>query len=68
MSTGELDLCFIVPPGHPFADREQVAFAEAADELWISFPPSNPGRRWLDDNCRKAGFRPLIAAEIETFT
>jgi DNA-binding transcriptional LysR family regulator len=68
VSTGELDLYFIVPPGHSFADRDEVAFADAAAELWISFSPSNPGRRWLDDNSRKAGFRPLIAAEIETFT
>ena len=68
VSTGELDLYFIVPPGHSFADRDEVAFADSAGELWISFSPSNPARRWLDDNSRKAGFRPLIAAEIETFT
>jgi DNA-binding transcriptional LysR family regulator len=68
VSTGELDLYFIVPPDHSFADLDEVAFADTAAELWISFSPSNPGRRWLDDNSRKAGFRPLIAAEIETFT
>ena len=44
------------------------AFSEVADEPWVSFPKSNPARRWLDDNSRKAGFRPVISAEIETFT
>jgi LysR family transcriptional regulator, nitrogen assimilation regulatory protein len=68
VTTGELDLFFVVPPDHQFADREHVAFAEAAREPWISFPLSNPARRWLEDNSRKAGFRPIIAAEIETFT
>jgi LysR family transcriptional regulator, nitrogen assimilation regulatory protein len=65
---GELDLYLIVQPDHPFAFREQVSLAEAADQPWISFPLSNPARRWLEDNSRKAGFRPIIAAEIESFT
>jgi len=68
VTIGELDLFFIVPPDHPFADREQVPWCEAAEEPWISFPPSNPARRWLEDNSHKAGFRPNVAAEIETFT
>ena len=65
---GELDLAFVLPPEHRLADRDVIAFSEVADEPWISFPKSNPARRWLDDNSRKAGFRPVIAAEIETFT
>jgi DNA-binding transcriptional LysR family regulator len=68
VGTGGLDLHVVVPPEHPFADRESVSFAETADEPWVSFPLSNPARRWLEDNSRKAGFRPLVAAEIETFT
>jgi LysR family transcriptional regulator, nitrogen assimilation regulatory protein len=66
--TGELTLCFILRPDHHLADRSEIPFAEVANEPWISFPKSNPARRWLDDNSRKAGFRPIIAAEIETFT
>ena len=42
VSTGELDLYFIVPPDHPFADRDEVAFADSAGELWISFSPRTP--------------------------
>jgi DNA-binding transcriptional LysR family regulator len=66
--TGELRLSFVLRPDHRFADRREIGFAEVAEEQWITFPKSNPARRWLDDNSRKAGFRPLISAEIETFT
>jgi DNA-binding transcriptional LysR family regulator len=65
---GELRLSFVLRPDHRFADRAELAFAEVAEEPWVSFPKSNPARRWLDDNSRKAGFRPVISAEIETFT
>lgn len=68
VTVGELDLAFVVPPDHRLADRDVIPFCEVVDEPWISFPKSNPARRWLDDNSRKAGFRPVIAAEIETFT
>jgi DNA-binding transcriptional LysR family regulator len=50
--TGELTLCVILQPDHRLADRSEIAFSEVADEPWISFPKSNPARRWLDDNGR----------------
>jgi LysR family transcriptional activator of glutamate synthase operon len=66
--TGELRLSFVLPPDHRLADRREISFGDVSDEQWVSFPRSNPARRWLDDNSRKAGFRPTISAEIETFT
>jgi DNA-binding transcriptional LysR family regulator len=66
--TAELALCFILPPDHRLADRREIPFAEVAEEPWISFPKSNPARRWLEDNGRRAGFRPTVVTEIETFT
>lgn len=68
VTTGELELRVIVPPRHRFADRETIRLNEVSDEAWISFAPSNPGRRWLDDNGRRAGFRPIVSSEIETLT
>ncbi len=68
VTVGELDLAFVMPPDHRLADRDVIPFCEVIDESWITFPKSNPARRWLDDNSRKAGFRPVITAEIETFT
>src|SRR5262249_18193040 len=68
VAPGELALCFIVSPGHRLAERREIAFSEVAEEPWISFPKSNPARRWLDDNGRKVGFRPVVVTEIETFT
>lgn len=66
--TGELELRVILPPSHRFGGRDTIRFSEVADEPWICFPPSNPGRRWLDDNGRRAGFRPIVTSEIETLT
>ena len=66
--TGELSLCFILPPDHDLAERREIAFSEVAEEPWISFPKSNPARRWLEDNGRRAGFRPVVVTEIESFT
>ena len=66
--TGELRLNFVLRPDHRLAERREITFAEVSEEQWVSFAKSNPARRWLDDNSRKAGFRPTISAEIETFT
>lgn len=68
VTTGELELYVILPPTHRLHDRDVIRFSDVEDEAWISFPPSNPGRRWLDDNGRRAGFRPIVASEIETLT
>jgi DNA-binding transcriptional LysR family regulator len=68
VTTGELELALIVAPGHALATRDRIDFAETSGERWIVFPRSNPGRRWLDDNARRAGFRPVIASEIDTLT
>jgi DNA-binding transcriptional LysR family regulator len=66
--TGQLDLYIIVPPSHRLAGQQEIRFADVTEEQWISFSPSNPGRRWLDDNSLKAGFRPMVASEVETLT
>jgi LysR family nitrogen assimilation transcriptional regulator len=66
--TGELRLSFVLRPDHRLADRREISFAEVSDQQWVSFPKSNPARRWLDDNSQKAGFRPIISAEVESFT
>jgi DNA-binding transcriptional LysR family regulator len=59
-------LCVVAPMTHRLAARRGVRLASLADEEWISFPRSNPGRRWLDDACSAAGFEPRMGAEIET--
>ena len=66
VETGCFSLVVVVAPGHRLNGTDQVAFVELAEEAWISFAPTNPARRWLDANCRRAGFRPVVAAEIDT--
>lgn len=59
-------LSVVVPKGHRLFARREVRLAGLANERWISFPPSNPGRSWLDDAGSAAGFEPRMAAEVET--
>jgi DNA-binding transcriptional LysR family regulator len=66
VTTGTLELFFVLPKEHRLADRAEITLAELREERWVAFPPSNPSRRWVEDNCRRAGFRPHISAEVES--
>lgn len=59
-------LSLLVPAAHRLAERAEVALAEAAEEGWVTYPPHNPGRLWLESAARRAGFEPRITAEVET--
>lgn len=54
----------LVPSGHELAGRESVTMSELAGHTWVTFPPHNAGRLWLDTACAAAGFVPRIAAEV----
>jgi DNA-binding transcriptional LysR family regulator len=68
VDSGRLPLCVVVPGGHRLAKHRSVRLEDVIDESWISFPAPNPARRWLEDNARRAGYRPVVSAEIETLT
>jgi DNA-binding transcriptional LysR family regulator len=68
VDVGRLPLCVVVSAQHRLAGHATVRLEDASEEPWISFPPPNPSRRWLEDNARRAGFRPIVSAEIETLT
>jgi DNA-binding transcriptional LysR family regulator len=68
VSVGRLPLCVVVPSRHRIAGHGSIRLEDVAEESWITFPPANPARRWLEDNARRAGWRPKISAEIETIT
>lgn len=59
-------LSVIVAPSHPLAGQRTMRLAEAAAEGWVTFPPHNPGRLWLEEACQQAGFTPRVEAEVET--
>ena len=63
---GTVDLAVATASEHPLAQRASVALSELAAEPWVSWTQSNPGRHWLDEACRMAGFAPLVAHEIVT--
>lgn len=63
---GSIPLAVVVPPGHALAERRQVRLEELRNERWVSFPPGNPGRRWLEEACEQRGFQPVHVTEVET--
>ncbi len=53
-----------LPREHPLAAREHVAFAELADEHWVSPPPHEPYAQVLVQLCREhGGFTPRVTYE-----
>ncbi|MGH9087074.1 MAG: LysR family transcriptional regulator [Acidimicrobiales bacterium] len=54
----------LIPSDHELAGRSTVTMAELAPHAWVTFPPHNAGRLWLDTACAAAGFVPRIAAEV----
>lgn len=57
----------VVPARHWATRRGSVAMADLAGEHWVTFPPQNPGRLWLEDACIRAGFSPTVSATVETY-
>lgn len=57
----------VVPGSHWATRRGSVAMADLAGERWVTFPPQNPGRLWLEDACIRAGFSPMVSATVETY-
>jgi DNA-binding transcriptional LysR family regulator len=57
----------VVPNSHWLAGKTSISLPDLADEHWVTFPPHNPGRLWLEDACHRAGFSPTVSATIETY-
>jgi LysR family transcriptional activator of glutamate synthase operon len=56
-------LCLAVPPGHPLADRDEVALSDAADEDFVMLGPEWELRALSDELCAQAGFTPRVVFE-----
>ncbi|GLX67186.1 LysR family transcriptional regulator [Paenibacillus glycanilyticus] len=65
LTLAEEELCLTVPKGHRFASRSSIALSEAANEPFIALASHSNFRKITDDFCRKAGFEPRIAFELE---
>lgn len=68
VEVSERPLSLMTSTTHPFARQRVVHLADCTVEGWVTYPPQNPGRLWLEQACRRAGFVPRIAAEVETAT
>ncbi len=61
-------LCLVVPVGHRFEGRRDLALAEAADEPFVMLRGASLLRRLGVDLCRAAGFEPDVAIEGDDVT
>lgn len=57
----------LVPVGHPFAERESVALADAADEEWVSTPACVDQEQLFLSVTAAAGFSPNIAHRADAW-
>jgi DNA-binding transcriptional LysR family regulator len=60
-------LCVVLPTEHPFADRDEVALLELADEPWIVRVHRRPYREAFETVCRIAGFEPHVVFRTEDY-
>ncbi|MFC5648826.1 LysR family transcriptional regulator [Paenibacillus solisilvae] len=61
----EEELCLTVPKGHRFASKKSIPLIEASNEPFISLSSRSNFREITDGFCRKAGFEPHVAFELE---
>ncbi len=59
-------LSLMVPRTHHLGSRKKVSLHELSGDTWISFEEGNPARRWLEDNCARAGFRPRVTVGVQS--
>ncbi len=62
VTLGPVPLHLALPAGRA---TDPLSLAALRNEGWISFPPSNPGRGWLQSACAKVGLVPRITHEVE---
>lgn len=62
------EVYLIVPPGHPFSDRDTIRLEEAKEEAFISMHTGYGFRNLTDQFCHEAGFTPHIAFEGDDST
>ncbi|MFC4335882.1 LysR substrate-binding domain-containing protein [Salininema proteolyticum] len=58
----------LVPVGHPFAERESVELAEAANEEWISTPKCIDQDQLFLSSAAAAGFAPDIVHRADSWS
>ena len=61
-------LTIVMARGHKFARRTQLRLSELSQEKWLVFYRPNSGRVGIDfyKACQRAGFEPIVAAEIQS--
>ena len=67
-NAAKLNVCAILPAGHPLGGRASIALSELRNERFIGVAEEAvPGRNeWISSLCSKSGFRPRFIAETHS--
>jgi DNA-binding transcriptional LysR family regulator len=57
-------LVVVLPGGHALTDRDEVPWAELADEAFIVEPRASLFAHTVASACRRAGFEPRVLARV----
>ena len=63
---GTTNLVAVLPCSHPAATTDPLPLSRLADDDWVSFPPGNPARRWIENSCARVGFAPNVRFDVHT--
>jgi DNA-binding transcriptional LysR family regulator len=63
---GTTNLVAVLPPRHHAATTNPLPLSRLADDEWVSFPPGNPARRWIENSCARVGFAPNVRFDVQT--
>ena len=63
---GTTNLVAVLPPSHHAATTNPLPLSRLAEDEWVSFPPGNPARRWIENSCARVGFAPNVRFDVHT--
>ncbi|WP_051271655.1 LysR substrate-binding domain-containing protein [Shimazuella kribbensis] len=62
------EIFLAVPSGHRLSKRKSISLYEVANEPFIGLDEKNSFRILTDDFCKRAGFKPKLACEVDDST
>jgi DNA-binding transcriptional LysR family regulator len=63
---GTTNLVAVLPAGHHAETTNPLPLGRLAEDEWVSFPPGNPARRWIENSCARVGFAPNVRFDVQT--
>ncbi|MCY1260594.1 HTH-type transcriptional regulator CysL [compost metagenome] len=62
----ESRICALLPDGHPWADRQDIALAELNEQIMVLREPDSITRRTFDSACTAQDVQPRVLLELDS--